>query len=108
VIDTLTNTHVTALAVNQSVDVAFNSTGTRAYVTGQATNQVYVVDTGTYQTIKTYNVGAGPTDIKMAYGNQFLIVNNSADGTVSVIDLIQNTVNTAQVGTNPKGIAFVQ
>ena len=103
VIDTLTNTHVTALAISQSIDVAFNSTGTRAYVTSQSTSpgQVYEVNTGTYQIITTYTVGLGPTDIKMSYGNEFLIVNNNAESSVSIIDLRQNAVKTAQVGAQP-------
>ena len=110
VIDTLTNTHATGLAINQSVDVAFNSTGTRAYVTSQSTTpgQVYQVNTGTYQTINTYTVGVGPTDIKMAYGNGFLVVNNNGESSESIIDLKQNAVKTLQVGLNPSGLVFMQ
>jgi len=110
VIDTLTNTHATALAINQSIDVAFNSTGTRAYVTSQSTNpgQVYAVNTGTYQIITTYTVGLGPTDIKMSYGNEFLIVNNNGESSISIIDLKQKAVKTAQVGANPTGISFMR
>lgn len=113
VIDTQTNTNAINLAIPNTTGVAFNSTGTRAYITsgsGQGPGQqgkVYVVDTGTFQTITTYTVGAAPSNIAMAYGNQWLVVNNNADGSVSVIDLVQNAVKTTNLGTNPAGIFFV-
>jgi DNA-binding beta-propeller fold protein YncE len=113
VIDTLTNTNVINLAIPNTTGVAFNSTGTRVFITsgsGQAAGQqgkVYVVDTGTFQTVQTYTVGASPSDIEMAYGDQWLVVNNNADGSISVIDLLQNAVKTTKVGTNVWGIAFV-
>lgn len=109
VIDTLTNTDVTGLGIGLSTDVAFNSTGTRAYVTSTSgtPGTVVEVDTATFQTLKTYTVGANPGDISMAYGDQFLVVNNTTDGSVSVIDLVKNTVVTNKVGSTISGIAFV-
>jgi hypothetical protein len=109
VIDTLSLTSVTGVGVGAATDVAFNATGTRAYITsGTSTpGTVVAVDTATYQTITTYTVGAGPADISMGYGNQFLVVNNGTDGSISVIDLVKNKVATTKVGTNPSGIAFV-
>jgi len=108
VIDTLTNTEVTARGVNQNTDVAFNSTGTHAYITSWP-NSVVEMDTATFKVLNTYTVGGSPTDIVMSYGDKFLVVNNSSDGTVSVIDLIQNTVSTSnQLGANPTGIAWVK
>lgn len=113
VIDTQTNTTILNLAIPNTTGVAFNSTGTRAYITsgsGQGAGQqgkVYVVDTGTFQTVTTYTVGAAPSNIAMSYGNQWLVVNNNADGSVSVIDLVQNAVKTTMLGTNPAGIFFV-
>ena len=110
VIDTLSQTLAYRLNIQESVDVAFNSTGTMAYVTSDLNNpgQVFVVDTSTYQVLSTYTVGNGPSDISMSYGDQFLVVNNDYDGSVSIIDLKQDVVNTAQFGANPSGIAFVQ
>lgn len=109
VIDTLTNTEVIGLSISSTTDVAFNSTGTRAYITSGAgtPGAVVVVDTATYQMLNTYKVGGGPADIAMYYGDQFLVVNNDNDGSVSVIDLIKNAVVTTKVGANPSGIAFV-
>jgi YVTN family beta-propeller protein len=108
VIDTLTNTYAARIGVGQTTGVAFNSTGTRAYITSTNASSVVVVDTSTYQVIKNYTVGLGPTDIKMAYGDDLLVVNNSSDNSISVIDLIKDVVITAQVAGVPSGIAFVR
>jgi DNA-binding beta-propeller fold protein YncE len=45
----------------------------------------------------------------MSYGDQFLVVNNDAGGSISVIDLKKDAVVTTQLGGNsaPSGIAFV-
>ena len=111
IFDTLTNTRVTGLNIAQTSDVAFNSTGTRAYITTSATipGSVVVVDTSSYQTITSYTVGLGPLDIQMSYADQFVVVNNNSEGSVSVIDLMKGAVVTTQLGGNsaPSGIAFV-
>jgi YVTN family beta-propeller protein len=110
VIDTLTNTPVTQLSIGQSTGIAFNSTGTRAYVTTAASSPGFVVavDTATYQRIKSYQVGNGPTDIAMSYGDEYLIVNNEAGKSVTVIDLVQDKVVTTTLSGAPAGIAFVR
>jgi YVTN family beta-propeller protein len=110
VIDTLSQTLVFRLNIQQSTDIAFNSTGTMAYISSDAVSpgQVVAVNTATFQITNTYTVGASPSDISMSYGDRFLVVNNETDGTVSVIDLMQNAVKTVQVGTSPSGIAFLQ
>ncbi len=110
VIDTLSQTLVFRLNVQQSDQVAFNSTGTMAYITSQLNDpgQVFVVDTSTYRILSNYTVGSGPIDIRMSYGDQFLVVDNYNDGSVSVIDVKRDLVKTVQVGANPKGITFVQ
>jgi DNA-binding beta-propeller fold protein YncE len=110
VIDTLTNTNIINLGIGTTTDVAFNSTGTRAYLTSGATQpgKVFVVDTSTFQTVSSYTVGNNPADIKMSYGDQWLVVNNADDGTISVVDLQKNAVVTsAKLGTAVSGIAFV-
>jgi YVTN family beta-propeller protein len=109
IIDTLTNTFVTGLAVGQVTGITFNSTGTRAYITNSVNvpGTVVVVDTGTYKTINTYTVGAGPTDVAISYDDGWLIVNNSGGSSISVVDLSTGTVTTTTVGANPSGIAFV-
>jgi DNA-binding beta-propeller fold protein YncE len=108
--DTASNTLITRLNLGNTTDVAFNSTGTRAYVTSQSNSPgvVAVVDTATFQILKSYQVGAGPTDIAMSYGDQVLVVNNSLSGTVSVIDLdLGKVVTSAKLGNTVSGISIV-
>jgi DNA-binding beta-propeller fold protein YncE len=110
VVDTLTNTLVFRLNIQLATDIAFNSTGTTAYITSglNTPGQVFAVSTSTYQVVNTYTVGNNPTDISMSYADRFLVVNNANDGTVSVIDLVENAVKTVQAGASPGGIAFLQ
>jgi YVTN family beta-propeller protein len=107
--DTATNTRITSLPLGTTTDIAFNSLGTVAYITNDQTTPgvVNAINTATFQTITTYTVGNTPADISMSYGDQFLVVNNSVDGTISVIDLLQNKVSTVAVGASPSGIAWV-
>jgi YVTN family beta-propeller protein len=107
--DLLSNTHVIGLAIPETTDIAFDSTGTHAYITTTSTvpGSVVQVDTSTYKILKTYTVGVGPTDIKMSYADQFLVVNNDGAGSVSVIDLLKDVVVTLNVGANPSSISFV-
>ena len=108
VIDTLSNTAAFRLNIPASTDVAFNATGTRAYITADGNpGSVVVVDTATFQTIKTYTVGQGPADIKMSAADEFLVVNNDDGGSISIIDLVKDTVVTSAVGAHPSGISFV-
>lgn len=108
VIDTLTTTYITRLGIGQSTGIAFNSTGTRAFITSGARNSVVAVDASTFKTLTSYPVGASPTDIKMSYGDEYLVVNNSLGNSISVIDLVRNKTTTTNVNGVPSGISFVQ
>jgi DNA-binding beta-propeller fold protein YncE len=110
VLDTLSQTIVFRLNVQQSTDIAFNSTGTMAYITSalNTPGQVFAVNTSTYQVVNTYTVGNTPSDISMSYGDRFLVVNNETDVIVSVIDLQENAVKSVQAGASPRGIAFLR
>jgi WD40 repeat protein len=110
VYDTLSSTLAARVNAGVTTDVAFNSTGTRAFITSQVSQPgtVVVVDTATFLVVKTYTVGRGATDISMSYGDQFLVVNNDLDGSISVIDLISNKVSTTKLGSAVSGISFVK
>jgi YVTN family beta-propeller protein len=110
VIDTLSSTIATLIPIPQTTGVAFNATGTLAYITSASgpPGAVVAVDTASFKVVKSYTVGLGPTDIVMSYADQFLVVNNNAGGSVSVIDLSKGVVNTTAVGNSPRGIAFVR
>ena len=43
----------------------------------------------------------------MSYGDKFLVVNNTDDGTISIIDLVQGVVKSTKVGASPSVITFV-
>jgi DNA-binding beta-propeller fold protein YncE len=105
VIDTLTNTVVTLFSTPPSTGIAFDSRGTRAYITTSAgQGRVIEVDTQTYQTLRNFTVGAGPGDIFMSYHDEYLIVNSHEGNSISVINLIRGTVNTINAGREPMGI----
>jgi DNA-binding beta-propeller fold protein YncE len=109
VIDTFSQTSVYRMTIQYVTDIAFNSTGTTAYLTSSwnSPGQVVVVNTANFQILNTYTVGVTPTDIAMSYGDQWLVVNNYGDSTVSVVDLAQNAVKTTNVGGVVNGLAFV-
>jgi YVTN family beta-propeller protein len=111
VIDTLTNTIAAGLNIQAPYGVAFNSTGSRAYITSAAGNgggTVQVVDTATFSVIKSYPVGATPVDIDVTYGDRFVIVNNSDGNSVSVIDTISGTVKTTALQGSLLGLSVVR
>jgi DNA-binding beta-propeller fold protein YncE len=110
VFDTLTNTLTMQLNLPYTTDVAFNSTGTTAYVTSSVNGKgtVYAINTATMQTTATYTVGSGPTDIKMLFGDTLLLVNNSLDGSESIIRLSTGAVSTVALGSTVSGIAVVK
>src|SRR5579871_1593863 len=62
VIDTLTNTISARLSLQGSYAIAFDSRGTRAFVTSGISN-VAVIDTAGFGTLATITVGQGPVDI---------------------------------------------
>lgn len=110
VIDTLSQTEIFRLNIQSSTDIAFDSTGSMAYITSASTNpgQVIAVNTATFQVAKTYTAGNTPSDISMSYGDRFLVVNNENEATVTVIDLVEGIVKSVTVGSNARGIAFLQ
>jgi YVTN family beta-propeller protein len=67
IIDTASNTVASTIAIAAPYSVAFNSTGTLAFITSArgSPNTVKVVDTATFQVVKSYPVGLGPVDIEM-------------------------------------------
>lgn len=109
VIDTLTNTVANTIGVPSPYGIAFNSTGTKAYVTSWSGSpgSVQVIDTSTYRVTKTYAVGTGPVDIAVAYGDRDVLVNNYTSGSVSRIDTATDKVTTADVGGSPVGLALL-
>lgn len=112
VVDTLTNTvSTTVTGIANPVAVAFNPTGTRAYVTSAPPSQpgaVVVVDTSNYTIGQRIAVGTNPYSITLSPGGTRAYVSNFDSNNVSVIDLLTNRVaDTVQTGKAPIEVAIV-
>ncbi len=86
--------------------LAFNQSGSTAYVANQGDGTVSIIDTGSNTVIGTVATGAMPAYVVRG-PNGKIYVSNQGSGTVSVIDAASNTViSTFEVGGDPNGIAF--
>jgi YVTN family beta-propeller protein len=119
VIDTLTNTVVTHVQADYPLGVAFNPTGTRAYVaeaelgseaTGYANGYLKVFDAWTTDTIARIPVGVMPHVVKVTPSGHYIFVTNLGSNSISEINTLTNTViHTIPVpGQHPLGLAFIK
>jgi YVTN family beta-propeller protein len=91
IVDTLT------LTVNQrvgfagvvSTGMAFNPTGTKAFI-ATTPNLLTIVDTQTLLTIGTVTVGAAPNDVIVTADGRLVYVNSDSSGIVSVVNATTN------------------
>ena len=88
--------------------VAFNPSGTLAYVTNTHSGNVSVIDTATNTVANTITVGSYPWSVAFNPSGTLAYVTNYGSGTVSVIDTATNTVaNTITLGYSyPNSVAF--
>ena len=91
--------------------VAFNPSGTLAYVPNYGSNTVNVINTATTTVINTITMGADPYAVAFNHSGTLAYVANygsgSASSTVSVINVATNTViNTITVGSEPDSVAI--
>jgi DNA-binding beta-propeller fold protein YncE len=108
VIDLLTGMVSRVLAVPTPTSIAFNPTGTVAYVSnGSANGGVLVVDTRTYAVTTTIPTGSGATDLQLSDEGRLLTVNNYYAGSITVIDTATQTAQTESVGSAPRNVAPV-
>jgi YVTN family beta-propeller protein len=111
IIDTLTNAQSIVLNIQTPRGVAFNSKGTKAYITSAPPGlpgTVQELDTTTFQVDTTYTVGVGPADVAVLYGDRYVVVNNYEGQSVSVVDTVQGSVKTTAVNGSPSGISIVR
>lgn len=88
VYDTLTNTQSVTRSISNPTAVAFNPTGTRAYITSAgSTGALVVFNTATLKQLASYAVGAYPTDVRLTAGGRFAVVTNFSSGNLSVVDV---------------------
>jgi DNA-binding beta-propeller fold protein YncE len=108
-IDTLSATVVGQLTIQRPFDVAFNATGTQAFVTsGTNPGAVLILDTTTYSVIKVIPVDNGPVEVKVLPDDALVVVSNYFGQSISVIDPKTFAVQTFPVAGHPMGLAVVQ
>ncbi len=109
IIDTLTNTVARTLSVAAPRSVVFNSVGTRAYISSASGSPgtVQELDTETLKVIRSFVVGLGPTDLKVLYGDQTVMVTNYEGQSVSTINLGTGLVTTLAMGGPVSGLTIV-
>lgn len=108
VFDTLTNTQTTARVVNSPSGIAFNMTGTRAYVaSGGSPGSLVELDTATFQKLGSYTVGNYPVDVNVLPDGRFVVVNNFASGNLSIVDTATGMVVTGQ-STGPTSLGLMR
>lgn len=108
VVDVMTGNINQSVQVPQPLDVAFNATGTAAYVSSQVPGSVFAVDTKTYSVIQNIPTGPGASDLLLSPDGRILTVSNWNDNSISEIDTYNLTlVQTIALGGPPLGIALV-
>lgn len=110
IIDTLTNSYVYAVQVGAPRGIAFNSKGTKAYISSApgTPGTVQELDTNTFRVANVYTVGAGASDVTVVYGDRYVIVNSYEGNSISVIDTVTGMVQTKATNGPPSGIAVVK
>ncbi len=111
IIDTLTNAQVLVLSIPDPRGIAFNSKGTKAYITSApagVAGTVQELDTSTFQVSNVYNVGMGPADVAVLYGDRYVVLNNYEGQSISRIDIVAGTVSTTPVNGTPSGISVIR
>jgi len=108
VINTISNTVVTAVTVGQApFGIAISPDGSKVYVANIVSNTVSVIAAATNTVLTTINVGTFPYAIAMSPDGSTIYVANDGSNNVSVISTATNTVtNTITVGNTPYAIAI--
>ena len=101
IVDTLTNTAGAALTLSAAAEagIAFNPTGTRAYIATRA-GTIAVIDTATLNSVASIAVGSWPVDVIVTPDGRRVFVDDfSPTGTLAAIDTATNKViSTLNVG----------
>lgn len=108
IIDTLTSKQVGRQLVQGAWGIAFNRTGTRAYVaSSQLGGNVTVIDTTTYKILATIPVGPFPRDVAVSPRGRHVFVTHPDANYLTQIDTRTNTVvRTITVGFQAGGLVF--
>ncbi len=73
---------------------------------------LFVIDMTAFKVVGTIPVGRAPTRVVFSRDSQFAVVNNTGDGTISLIDVKTRKVSAVKVGgsdtSNPQEVVFSQ
>ncbi len=109
VIDLTTNQHLPSerisldtvdVPVNMPFDAAFTPDGLQLWVLNSGSNDISVIDTELRLGVAHVRVGANPRGIVLSPDGEVAYVNNTLDGTVSVIDTATAEVTGVLISTN--------
>jgi YVTN family beta-propeller protein len=112
VYDTVTNAHVIGYNVANATGIAFNPSGTFAYIAEYASpGTILVINTETYQQVTQITVGDDPHVVAVTPTGRHVFVTNVGSNSISQIDTATNTVlRTLPLPNNdqhPLGLNFV-
>ena len=108
IIDTLTTSVARVVSLPApAFGVAFNSTGTVAYIACRtAPGTVRMFDTATYTLLnQAIAVGTNPVDITVTRDDQVIVVSNFEGKSLSLIDATTLKVTTVNLPGRPRGLA---
>lgn len=111
IMDTMTGIINNTYAIPTPRAVAFNSRGSKAFIssaTGGSTGQVLQFDIETFKVEKTYTVGAGPTDLNVLQDDLTVVVVNYEGGSTSTINLRSGQVTTTALKGPAIGLAVLR
>ncbi len=107
VVDILSGTVTRSLSVEVPYDVAFNPTGTTAYIASGA-GTVQVIDTATYQTTASVPAGPGACDLQVSPDGHLITLNNYLGSSTTIFDARSVPFSvTTPGGAFPHGTALV-
>jgi hypothetical protein len=108
VIDLLTGAVVQRMNFDTPYGIAFNSTGSLAYLAGgEDTGSVAVINTENYALVATVPAGAGAGDVLVTPEDRFIYVNSAFGQSITLIDASSNTGSTFSLTGSPRGTVLV-
>ena len=107
-IDTLTGTVFGAIPAGQTYGVAFNSTGTTAYITSQQSKAVIVVNTADFSIAQTIPLPLVPDEIKITPDDQWLLINSYDGKSQIIVNPATGQVDIQATSGPPHGLVIVQ
>ncbi len=106
VFDILTSSLVTSFSFGTPHAVAFDRTGTRAFVSGGT--GITVLSTATLQVIDSFSLGGEPSNMVLTPEGRYLLVEDYASTKTWMIDLSSRKVVTVDTGLSSPGSTVLQ